>query len=54
LALPIGADQATPEMLTAYDAVALFVERARQSPPGPSWPPWRRGVPIAVFKRFVT
>ena len=33
LALPIGADQATPEMLTAYDAVALFVERARQARP---------------------
>jgi predicted ATPase/DNA-binding CsgD family transcriptional regulator len=33
LALPVGSDPATPEMLTAYDAVALFVERARQARP---------------------
>jgi predicted ATPase/class 3 adenylate cyclase/DNA-binding CsgD family transcriptional regulator len=33
LALPAATDPATPEMLTAYDAVALFVERARQARP---------------------
>jgi predicted ATPase/DNA-binding CsgD family transcriptional regulator len=33
LALPKGSGASTPEALTAYDAVALFVERARQARP---------------------
>ena len=33
LALPKGSGPSTPEALTAYDAVALFVERARQARP---------------------
>jgi predicted ATPase/class 3 adenylate cyclase/DNA-binding CsgD family transcriptional regulator len=33
LAVPAPSDPSTPEALTAYDAVALFVERARQARP---------------------
>lgn len=33
LALPTSSSATTPEALTAYDAVALFVERARQARP---------------------